>query len=679
MLVAAPFGRDAESIATLLAAEGHDVAVCRGLADIAMRFDDRTGAIVLTDEALVDDRERLDAALEAQPPWSDVPFIVLTDRRHGPRDDFDPNVPRLPPIATNIVTLERPLGGASLLSAVVSALRSREKQFEMRNRLEELRVGKVALEASERRLDTIVNSIDQMIWSTRPDGHHDYFNQRWYDYTGVPAGSTDGNAWNDLFHVDDRERARETWRASLATGEPYRIEYRLRHRSGRYRWVLGRAQPERDADGRITRWYGTCTDIQDLVEAREVLSRSREELESMIAERTVELERAHDTLRQSQKMEAVGQLTGGIAHDFNNMLTGVIGGIDIVRRRLATGRTDGLERFMDAAAQSAQRAASLTARLLAFSRRQTLDPRPIDVNALIAALDELVTRTLTESVTLEVALSDDLPSAMADANQLENALLNLAINARDAMPHGGTLTIRTGVVVVGPGDPAARQDCDPGRYVVIEVRDTGVGMTPEVLEKVYEPFFTTKPIGQGTGLGLSMVYGFARQSGGFVRIDSHVGEGTTVRIHLPAADAEATRDADEPTTAPDGDGQSVLIVEDDESVRLLVHEVLADLGYDPIEVGDAPAAIDVLSSDRAIELMITDVGLPGMNGQELADFARGRRPDLPILFVTGYAANVASRGGLLGARMAVITKPFALDTLAGKIDEMIGAARSSPR
>ncbi len=617
--------------------------------------------------------------LEAQQPWSDVPFIVLTNRRSGPHQEGDPTPPTLPTSAANVVTLERPLGGASLISAVASALRSRQKQFEMRNRLEELRVGALAFEASQRRLDAIVNSIDQMIWSTLPDGFHDYYNQRWYDYTGVPAGSTNGEAWNGMFHPDDRDRAWSTWRHSLATGEPYRIEYRLRHRSGQYRWVLGRAQPERNAEGNIVRWYGTCTDIQDIVEAREVLSRSREELEAMIAERTAELERAHDTLRQSQKMEAVGQLTGGIAHDFNNMLTGVIGGLDIVKRRLAAGRTDGLERFMDAAAQSAQRAAALTARLLAFSRRQTLDSRPIDVNALIDALDELLARTVTEQVTLKAVLAADLPAAVADANQLENALLNLAINARDAMPDGGTLTIETSVVALDADDPASCQEAQPGRYVVVAVSDTGVGMSSDVLEKVYEPFFTTKPIGQGTGLGLSMVYGFARQSGGLVRIDSAVDHGTTVRIYLPAADAKAIADADEARTAPDGDGQSVLIVEDDESVRMLVHEVLSDLGYRAIEVPDAPAALDVLSSGRPIELMITDVGLPGMNGRQLADIARARRPDLPILFVTGYAASAASRGGFLGDNMAMITKPFALDTLAGKIDEMLGTAARAAR
>ncbi len=645
----------------MLLDDGYDVAICQNLIDVASRIDDHTGAVLLTEESLFGDRARLDAVLEAQQPWSDVPFIVLTDRRRGPRLDGDPAIPSLPPSATNVVTLERPLGSASLISAVASALRSRQKQFEMRNRLEELRVGKAALEASERRLDAIVNSIDQMIWSTRPDGFHDYYNDRWYDYTGVPPGSTDGDGWNGMFHEDDRERARATWRRSLDTGEPYHIEYRLRHRSGQYRWVLGRAQPERDADGRIVRWYGTCTDIQDIVEAREVLSRSREELESMIAQRTAELERAHDTLRQSQKMEAVGQLTGGIAHDFNNMLTGVIGGIDIVRRRLAAGRTDGLERFMDAAAQSAQRAAALTARLLAFSRRQTLDSRPIDVNALIEALDELLTRTLSESVSLEVALAAELPAAMADANQLENALLNLALNGRDAMPDGGTLTIATDIVELTTDDAPAADGCAAGRYVVVSVSDTGIGMTPEVLDKVYEPFFTTKPIGQGTGLGLSMVYGFARQSGGAVRIETRVGEGTTVRILLPAADARATDEAGEAHAAPGGDGQAVLIVEDDESVRLLVHEVLSDLGYSPIDVPDAPEAIRVLSSDRPIELMITDVGLPGMNGRQLADFARDRRPDLPILFVTGYAANAATHGGFVGARMAMITKPFALD------------------
>ncbi|MEG3124238.1 ATP-binding protein [Sphingomonas sp. GB1N7] len=401
-------------------------------------------------------------------------------------------------------------------------------------------------------------------------------------------------------------------------------------------------------------------------------------LEQKVAERTAALEtemanlaKAEEALRQSQKMEAVGQLTGGIAHDFNNMLTGVIGGLDILKRRIASGRLDDLDRFMDAASTSAQRAASLTARLLAFSRRQSLDARPLDVNALTASIEELLTRTTSENIALKIIPGAGSPHAVADPNQLENALLNLAINARDAMPEGGLLTVEINIVELDEAYAAAKPDIAAGRYVVIAVSDTGVGMPPEIIDKVFEPFFTTKPIGEGTGLGLSMVYGFARQSGGQVRIHSRPGEGTSVKLYLPATDRAAESKMDAAVVVAEGQGQTVLVVEDDASVRLLVRDVLQELGYNPIEAGDAAQAIPILRSSRSIDLMVLDVGLPGMNGRQLADVAREHRPNLPILFVTGYAENAAIRAGFLGTNMSMITKPFALDALAAKIDEMM--------
>jgi signal transduction histidine kinase/ActR/RegA family two-component response regulator len=409
--------------------------------------------------------------------------------------------------------------------------------------------------------------------------------------------------------------------------------------------------------------------------------RTEQVLAERVAERTAALEaemanreQMEAALRQSQKMEAVGQLTGGIAHDFNNMLTGIIGAMDIMKRRIAAERYDDLDRFMDAAAASAQRAASLTARLLAFSRRQSLDPQPVDTNTLVRSLDDLLRRTIGENIHLEIVEAADLPPATVDANQLESAILNLSINARDAMPNGGTLTIETRLTTID-ADIAARQDVAPGRYVIIAVTDTGVGMTPDVLEKVFDPFFTTKPIGQGTGLGLSMVYGFARQSSGQVRVHSQPGVGTTVSIHLPVADAAMEAEPTAPvTSSPEGAWQNVLLVEDDPSVRLLVREVLKELSYAAVEAGRPEEAIAILESGAPIDLMISDVGLPGMNGRQLADIARQHRPDLPILFITGYAENAAIRAGFLGTRMAMITKPFALDTLAGKIAEMIGGS-----
>ena len=418
----------------------------------------------------------------------------------------------------------------------------------------------------------------------------------------------------------------------------------------------------------------------------QALADSAGRLETQVRERTAELEdalarlraetaereRAEASLRQSQKMEAVGQLTGGIAHDFNNMLTGIIGSLDLMRRRIAADRLDDLDRYMDAATSSAERAASLTQRLLAFSRRQSLDPQPLDINALIGAMSQLIEHALPEKVAMSLALGTALPTALADANQLENAILNLALNARDAMPEGGTLTIETGLADLDAAHVATRPGLPVGHFVVVSVSDTGTGIPPELLEKVFDPFFTTKPQGQGTGLGLSMVYGFAQQSGGSVRIHSQPGLGTSVKLYLPITDSAPIAAPEQPAAAPRGAGERVLVVEDDASVRMLVREVLEELHYEAVEVAEPVAAVPLLASDMHIDLMISDVGMPGMNGRELADVARRHRPDLPILFITGYAEHATLRAGFLSTNMSMITKPFSLDGLATKINELIG-------
>ncbi|MET0377271.1 MAG: PAS domain-containing protein, partial [Rhizorhabdus sp.] len=590
VLIAAPYGRDAESVSLLLRREGYDALACPNVADVARLLDDKIGAVVLTEEVLGPDRRQLRAALDAQPTWSDVPFVVLAARRMGPLPPGQAAVLRMSEVLDNFTVLERPLSSVSLLSAVSSALRSRQRQFQMRDHLAAIESRNTALAQSQEELrdseakfQAIADSIDHMVWSTLPDGFHDYYNQRWYEFTGVAEGSTDGEGWNDMFHPDDQQRAWARWRESLESGEPYHIEYRLKHRSGVYRWVLGRAQPMRDESGAIVRWFGTCTDIQEIVEARNMIAKSREELEAMVQDRTEQLARAQEHLHQSQKMEAVGQLTGGIAHDFNNMLTGIIGAMDIMRRRIGSGRLEGLDRYMDAATTSANRAAGLTQRLLAFSRRQSLDSKPIDVNALVGSLGDLLARTIGEQIALDMRLAPSIPAGVADANQLESAILNLTINARDAMPDGGILSVSTGTVELDPASAAETADAKPGRYVVVTVADSGVGMAPELLDKVFEPFFTTKPIGQGTGLGLSMVYGFARQNGGHVTIDSVQGKGTAVSIYLPAADRAALASASAGPVAPQGKGQQVLVVEDDPSVRLLIRDVLEEVGYVAIE------------------------------------------------------------------------------------------------
>ncbi len=410
------------------------------------------------------------------------------------------------------------------------------------------------------------------------------------------------------------------------------------------------------------------TTLESQVAARtEELARANERLRAEAAER----ERVEHDLRQSQKMEAVGHLTGGIAHDFNNLLTGIVGSLDLMRSRIARGRTEDLDRYIGAAMASAQRAAALTHRLLAFARRQPLDPRPTDANALVAGMEDLLRRTISEAIRLDIVKADALWTTLCDPHQLENAILNLAINARDAMPDGGTLTIATSNRLMP--DPAADAAGPDRPYVCIRVSDTGTGMSDDVASRAFDPFFTTKPIGQGTGLGLSMIYGFARQSEGEARIDSELGRGTTVSLYLPRHHGSTQAEAGEAgqVVPARGAGESVLVVEDEPVVRDLIVEVLNELGYRVLQAGDGPSGLAVLRSPERIDLLVTDVGLPGLNGRHLADAARVTRPELKVLFITGYAETAAVTSGFLDCGMAMLTKPFSTDALTARIRGMI--------
>ena len=394
------------------------------------------------------------------------------------------------------------------------------------------------------------------------------------------------------------------------------------------------------------------------------------------------LRMAEEALRQSQKMEAVGQLTGGIAHDFNNLLTGIAGSLELLQTRLTQGRLSDVDRYVTAAQTAAKRASALTHRLLAFSRRQTLDPKPTDVNRLVVGMEELIRRSVGPHITVEVALAAGLWSTFVDAPQLENALLNLCINARDAMPDGGRITIETANKWVD--DIAARErNLTPGQYLSLCVTDTGTGMTADVIERAFDPFFTTKPLGEGTGLGLSMVYGFVRQSGGQVRIYSEIGQGTTMCLYLPRHYEQDGGDSEPPfptITGRSGVGETILVVDDEPAIRMLVTEVLEELGYTAIEAADGSAGLKILQSDVRVDLLVTDVGLPGgMNGRQLADAARLTRPDLRILFITGYAENAVIGNGHLAPGMRVLTKPFTMDALADRIHEMIDGIEQDAR
>jgi PAS domain S-box-containing protein len=445
----------------------------------------------------------------------------------------------------------------------------------------------------------------------------------------------------DLIHPDDVQPTR-TVMGKLDRGATLRFENRFRARDGSYRRISWTAAPEEGLHYAIGR---------DVTEQREI----------------------EEQLRQSQKMEAVGQLTGGIAHDFNNLLQGITGSLDIVQRRIAEGRSADVDRFIAGAVTSANRAAALTHRLLAFSRRQPLDPKPVRANPLISSMEDLLRRTLGEQVALELVLAGGLWLTLCDPNQLENAILNLCINARDAMPGGGTLTVETCNAHLDSAYAATARDVRPGQYVCICVTDTGTGMSADVVSRAFDPFFTTKPIGQGTGLGLSMIYGFARQSEGYVKIYSEVDKGTTVKLYLPRHRGE-TEQVEAPSTeaTPSAlDGETVLLVEDDAIVRGLILETLSELGYHALEAADGPAGIRILESDQQIDLLVTDIGLPGLNGRQVADRGRQLRPGLKVLFMTGYAENAALASGFLDPGMEMVTKPFPMEVLARRMRDMM--------
>lgn len=404
----------------------------------------------------------------------------------------------------------------------------------------------------------------------------------------------------------------------------------------------------RDKDGVLIGYAKVTRDITERRKAQQALEETRE------------------ALFQAQKMEAVGQLTGGIAHDFNNVLAGIMGSLELLRARIHAGRIAEADRYVELALTAAERAARLTQRLLAFGRRQPLKMQAVDVNATLFAMQDMLARTLGEGIAVSLELAAPLPPAWTDPNQLENAVLNLALNSRDAMPAGGRLAIETALETERDGKPD---------IIAITVSDTGAGMSPEVLARAFEPFFTTKPYGQGTGLGLSMIHGFAKQSGGNLTLTSTPGEGTRAVLHLCVAEGDTARPAPAPAIAHHGQGERLLLVEDEPQVRHLVAEILTALGYEPITAEDGPTALELLGGGLEVRAMVTDIGLPGgMDGRQLADFVRQLRPGLPVLFITGYAADAARRTDFITEGMDLLVKPFTTDTLAGRLHALLAEA-----
>jgi PAS domain S-box-containing protein len=644
-----------------------------------------------------------------------------------------------------------------------------------------------ALRASEAQFRSFSQAVPNHVWSAGPDGGLDWFNDRIYEYSGAEPGGLDGSGWVDLLHPDDIETAVARWTAAIDVGEIYQAEFRIRRGDGAYRWHLARAVPVRSAEGRIVRWIGANTDIDDQKRAAAALGELNATLERRVAEQSAERDRlwrtsqdllvvvdadgvfraanpawttvlgwapdevvgrthlhfvvpedwpasqdalerarvsllptfenrcrhkdgsvrwiswvassdhdwvfatgrditdqraaaaalavAQEALRQSQKMDAVGQLTGGIAHDFNNMLAVVVGSLDLLSRRVPGGDARA-QRYLDAAADAARRATLLTQRLLAFSRQQPLEPEPVEANRLVSGMADLIRHSIGADIRLETVLAGGLWRTHADPNQLENIILNLAVNARDAMPDGGRLTLETQNAHLDERYAAAHLGLAAGQYVLIAVTDTGVGMPAEVIDKAFDPFFTTKPVGKGTGLGLSQVYGFVKQSGGHVKIYSEPGVGTTVKIYLPRL--QGAVDVDEPQgpapALPLGDTREViLVVEDEPAVRQFSVDALCELGYRVLEADGAATALSLLDTHPEIILMFTDVVMPDVNGTRLAEEARRRRPGLRILFTTGYTRNAVVHNGVLDPGVELIGKPFTLDALAAKLRVVLEA------
>ena len=482
-------------------------------------------------------------------------------------------------------------------------------------------------------------------------------------------------------HPDDQVGLAAAISAAIRNGGAYAHQYRVRRVDGRYYWIEANGRVDHAEDGTPLRFPGVLLDVQErraLQEERDrnaaALRALNETLEQRVEQRSKELQASQEQLRQSQKMEAIGQLTGGIAHDFNNLLATITSSLELMNRRIAAGKGGDLSRYITMASTAAQSSAALIQRLLAFSRKQTLDLQPFEVNGLIAQMEDMLRRSIGENIQFELVLQPGLPAVKSDRNQLENALLNLTINARDAMPKGGVIRIKTSTRELDASYTAMHSEVTPGQYVMVSVSDNGTGMSPETLAKAFDPFFTTKPIGQGTGLGLSMIYGFARQTGGHASIHSVVGEGTTVNIYLPCNLVpfvpSVTREQSV-ARSPQGKGETVLFVEDEPGVRLVLAEILDELGYSTHEAIDAPSAMTLQEELSRLDLLITDVGLPGTNGRQLAEMMRERRPGLKVLFITGYAGNAAIKAEFLAEGMDMLAKPFTIDAFAHKVKSLI--------
>jgi PAS domain S-box-containing protein len=535
------------------------------------------------------------------------------------------------------------------------------------------REAEASLQESEEKFTTLVHAMPQLCWMANPDGYITWYNQRWHEYTGTTPEQMEGWGWQSVHEPDKLPDVLKRWQESIDTGQPFEMIFPLRGADGVFRPFLTRAEPVRDTRGRVVRWLGTNTDVSAQHEAEEALRRLNETLEQRIAEATAERERMLAQLHEAQKLETIGQLTGGVAHDFNNLLTPIVGSLDLLRRRM--DGDDRAHRLISGALQAADRAKTLVQRLLAFGRRQVLEARPVDVSALVHGMADLITRSIGPQIRFEIEAPKELRAAQIDPNQLELALLNLAVNARDAMPGGGTLRIAVEETDIGAGHPALPS----GAYIHITVSDTGVGMDEATLRRAVEPFYSTKGLGKGTGLGLSMVHGLAGQSGGALVLKSRPGQGTCADMWLPVASEDAESSA-ESASAPASniDPITILLVDDEPLVRSATAATLAELGHEVVEAVSGNDALEQLRTGAVVpQLVITDYLMPGMNGAELAREVRRSRPAMPILLLTGYA----NLEGVAASDLPILAKPFREADLCAMIERVVapGASTGSAR
>ena len=673
-VILAPKGRDASVAAALIREAGYHANICADLAALGHEIESGAGLALIADEAIMTaDLRGLVNWLNSQPSWSDFPIVLLTHQGGGP--ERNPDAARLGQLLGNVTFLERPFHPTTLVSIVGSAVRGRRRQYQSRAILENLTESEDLLQTalSAGRLGAL-------------ELHLPGFELEASDTCKVYFGRRAGEAFTyqdllDSVHPDDRARRHATLEQALNTGGDYSIEYRVIWPDGSQHWMDVRARAVRGADGSLKSLVGVCSDItarktaeierenllEQLAAERTALAELTATLEQRVEQRTADLlkevaarEKAQDQLRQAQKMETIGQLTGGVAHDFNNLLMAVMGNLDLLRKRLPDDPR--LHRLVDGALQGAERGASLTQRLLAFARQQDLRAVPVDLSALVQGMGNLLERSLGPRVALRLDLPEGLPPARIDANQLELAILNLAINARDAMPDGGSIEIRVAKHQV-QNDAVLKS----GTYLKLSVIDTGAGMTPDILKRAIEPFFSSKPLGKGTGLGLSMVHGLVVQLGGTLELSSAIGKGTTATMVLPIA--TSAPEAETPAAAPQQIKRSaiILFVDDDPLIAMSTTEMLEDLGHRVIGASSALHALDILKSEQPIDLMVTDHVMPGMTGIELAAATRQVRPSLPILLATGYAE--LPEGTQLD--LPRLAKPYHQDQVRDQLDQLL--------